>query len=160
MVTPPHTSPRLEALLIDARGLDGADLLARMTWLEAVADAVDEASLGSLGKGAARDFRAALGAIIAFSRGSRDPDELDALHATVRTFMARAQQALFGALSSSYRELAASAQGEDRAECAAIAQAFAEMRDAVTSGGPAPQGAIDRLAMIGARRAAPPKKKR
>lgn len=157
MTPSPHSSPRLEGLLVDARALEGADLLARMQWLEAVASAVDEAALGSLGKSAARDFRAALGAIIAFARGTRDPEQVDALQATVRTFVARAQGALFGALAASYRDLAPVAPLSDRAACAALAQAFGEARDAIGQGGSVPKAVLDRVAMIAGRRGVEPR---
>jgi len=149
----PDLSPRLEALLTDARALEGSDLGARLAWLEAVADATDAAALGSQGKAAALDFRAALGAIILYARGKQDPADLPALEATVRMFVTRAQQATFGALAGAYRDLAKRAPADDRAECAALAQAFTEMKDAITQGGPAPKAALDRLEMIRGRRA-------
>ncbi|MBI2372675.1 MAG: hypothetical protein HYV07_01620 [Deltaproteobacteria bacterium] len=124
----------LEELLLRAGALETADPVARVRWIEAVADATARAGLGQAGDRAALDLRASLGAIVAYSRSPRTDRDRIALEATVRTFTARALYGLYGALADAYRELGLS--GPNAARCRELASVFLELQRALASGAP------------------------
>lgn len=117
---------------------------AQAQWLEDAAVAIDAAQLGDEGARAAVDLRAALGAIVHWARGPKNPSTLPELEAVVRTFTARGVVSLYGALSASLDELAAHRAG-NRAVCAELSQVFAGLREAQMEGRPPPRALIERL---------------
>jgi hypothetical protein len=125
-------SPELQAHL--AGFAERTALADRLQWLEDAARLATEASseLGEAGDRAALDLRAALGAIITWARGPKDPATLVDLEATVRTFTRRALYTLYTALAGAYAGL--SKQGVQRGDAEKLAAIYKELADAVRLG--------------------------
>lgn len=149
---------RLEAVLLEAQSLDGGDLKQRLLWLERAADAADavhaEDAASNDGKNADDDgkdaglhLRAALGAIIQWSRGPKDPATLPALDAVVRTLLNRGLLGVTRSLAASYDALV-DARVPHRAACAEARDALLEMARALEKGLPPPPSATARFARV------------
>ncbi len=160
MTGPAPASPRagqaaLESLLVEARALDGKDLETRLVWIERAADAADAAHAEAIAAGADDDdgqsaglhLRAALGAIIQWSRGPKDPASLPALDAVVRTLMTRGLLGVTRSLAASYDALV-KARVPHRAACVEARDALAEMARSLEKGQPPPPSVADRFARV------------
>lgn len=123
------------------RAFDGG-LASQLQWLEDAAAALEVAELGDDGRAAALDLRAALGAVVLFSRdasNARDPKALLELEAVVRAHTARGLLTLYRAVAAGLHELAQE-KGPSRAQVNELALAF----DALVKGqerGEAPSAA-------------------
>ena len=138
---------RLEHQLLAARDLGGADLRARLQWIEDTAAAADDACLDDDGKTAALHLRAALGAIVQWSRGSQEPSSLVQLDAVVRTLMARAQLGLLRSLANGYDALV-QAKAPHRAACAEARDALRALARALEKGEAPPPSVAERFARV------------
>ncbi len=128
---------RLEQKLLEAKSLGTADLKTRLQWIEDAAIAADDAALDDDGHTAALHLRAALGAIVKWSQGPKDPSTLVELDALVRTLMARAQLGLLRSLANSYDALV-EARAPHRAACVEARDALRAMARALERGEPVP----------------------
>lgn len=134
----------LERHLAAAHTLGGADIRARLLWLEQAAALAESAGLDEEGRQGALHLRAALGAIVAWSRGPRDHQSVVALDALVRTLLARGTLALLRALAGRYAQLA-KARAPHRGVCAELRDLLEELARTVERGEPAPDDLVDRL---------------
>jgi hypothetical protein len=127
----------LQRLLLDVKALGPASLRERLRWLEAVATAAEAVALDDAGRVGALHLRAALGAIVQWSQGPKDPDGLVALDALVRTLTTRGSLALMRSLASTYDELVA-ARAPQRAACVAARDALQALARSIEHGRPPP----------------------
>ena len=133
---------RLESLLFAAQTVEeSGDLAAKIQWVEDVAACIQ--GLGKPGERAALDLKAALGAIVLYSKGKRTPEDRLAMEATVRTFSARGLYGLYGVLHDQYRELSLSGPHAKRAR--ELAQIFLELQKSMGSGQKIPDGLRARM---------------
>jgi hypothetical protein len=158
MTTRPQSTPApereagllaLERVLLDARDLGDADLSARLRWLEAAGNAADAAALDDEGRSGALHLKAALGAIVQWSQGPRNPDSLVALDALVRTLTARGYLAMVRSLAESYDALVR-VRAPHRAACAEARDALRTLAQSIEKGRPPPPAVAARLASIAA----------
>ena len=140
------TAPALEDLLI-AGATPSADLHARLQWLEDAAAAAEAADLGDDGRVGALHLRAALGAIVQWTRGPQDPATLVELDAVVRLLIARGTLALYRALAAAYAALV-DARAPHRAACVEAKDAYLALARAVEKGTPVGDDVVDRLTRI------------
>ena len=116
-----------------------AGMKAQLQWLE-------DAALALSAEGHdATDFKAALGAVLVWSRGAQDAKTLPELEAVVRTFTTRGTIAMYRGLSTSLRELADARAGQ-RSLCLDLAGIFTALARAMERGQPPPLDALERLA--------------
>ncbi|MBI4822456.1 MAG: hypothetical protein HY791_39720 [Deltaproteobacteria bacterium] len=139
---------KLEELLLSAEALAEADPVAKVTWVEAVADAVGSSGLGKAGERAATDLRASLGAIVAYSRAERNPRERVAMEATVRMFATRGLLGLYSALEDAYRELGLS--GPNAKRCKELAAIFGELKKSLAQAKPPSDELLQRMRSLAA----------
>ena len=144
----------LERVLLDARDLGGADLRTRLRWLEAAGNAADAVALDDEGRDGALHVKAALGAIVKWSQGPKDPDSVVALDALVRTLMARGYLAMVRSLAGAYDELV-DERAPHRAACAEARDALRALAKSIEKGQPPPPAVGARLAAIAAATPAP-----
>jgi hypothetical protein len=137
----------LERVLLEARDLGTADLRARLRWLEAAGVAADAAALNDEGRAGALHVKAALGAIVQWSQGPKDPDSLVALDAVVRTLAARGYLAMLRSLADAYDDLV-DERAPHRAACAEARDALRALAKSVEQGQPPPPAVAARLAAI------------
>jgi hypothetical protein len=121
-----------------------AGLQGQLQWLEDAATALDAADLGDEGKAAATDLRAALGAVVHWSRGPQDPKTLPELEAVMRTFTTRGLATLYRVLAAHLRELA-DLRVAMRAACLEMASVFDALGKSVENGTRPPVDALKRL---------------
>ena len=107
----------------------GADLGARIAWIQALVIAVEAEDLGAVGAAVVLDLKASLGAIVAWGRGSRDAESLLHLQALLTALLARATSTLYRALAAQWQVLA-----DDDERAADVAQAFVAAAAAVDAG--------------------------
>ena len=138
----------LEDAMLRAHELPKQDLATRLQWMEDVALAAERADLGDDGARAARDMKAALGAILKFARGPQTQSALGELELMVGALTARATSTLFRALARDYDALARTKGAPRRAESMQLAVAFDELAAAVEKGEPIAQRTIDRVAEV------------
>lgn len=140
----------VEALLARAGSLGAMSVREQLQWLEDTAAAAEQADLGDDGDVAARQLRAALGAIVKLSR-IESPTERDVAEAQllIRTLMARGLYALSLALAETWRALAHEKHPR-RAACIEVAAAFDDLARAVQKGQPIPASVADRLRAVDA----------
>lgn len=156
-VVPPGTSAadglradsllRLEHQLLAARDLGTADLRARLQWIEDTAAAASDAGLDEEGQSAALHLRAALGAIVKWSQGPKEPDSLVGLDALVRTLLARAQLGLLRSAAAAYDALV-DARVPHRAACIEARDALRGLARAVEKGEPPSPDVAARLERV------------
>jgi len=144
----------LERVLLDARDLGGADLRARLRWLEAAGNAADAVALDDEGRDGALHIKAALGAIVKWSQGDKDPASLVALDALVRTLTTRGYLAMVRSLADVYDDLV-DERAPHRAACAEARDALRALAKSVETGQPPPRVVAERLAAIAAATPAP-----
>ena len=141
---------QLEAMLLEVNSLGTADLRTRLLWIERAAAATEACvAAGDLddddGGSAALHLRAALGAIVSWSQGDKNPDSLVALDALVRTLMARAHVGLLRGLAGFYEALSTTKQPY-RAACLELRDALREMALAVERGEAVSSSTVERFA--------------
>jgi hypothetical protein len=137
----------LEQALLEVRSLGTADLRTRLRWLEATALAADALDLDDEGRAAATHLRAALGAIVAWSQGDKDPSTLVQLDAVVRTLLARGTVGLLRSLAHHY-DVLVDERAPHRPACVEARDALTEMARAVERGEPVPAAVAARFARI------------
>jgi hypothetical protein len=144
----------LERLLLDARALGTADLRARLRWLEAAGQAAEAVAWNNdEGRQGALHLKAALGALVQWSQGPKDPGSLVALDAVVRTLTTRGYLSMLRSLADAYDDLV-DARAPHRASCAEARDALRALHKSVEKGQPPPPSVAERLAAI--RAATPP----
>ena len=139
---------RLAAVVLEANTLGPADLRTRLLWIERAADAAEAVDLDDGGQ-AALHLRAALGAIVKWSQGDKNPDSLVELDALVRLLMARAQLGLLRGLAGFYDRLVEE-RAPHRAAAAETRDVLIELARAVEKGTAVPGDVQARLAAIAA----------
>jgi hypothetical protein len=144
---PPDPRQQLEEQLFAVRSLGQADLRTRLAWLEATVLAADAVDLDDEGRAGARHLRAALGAIVRWSQGDRDPATLVELDAVVRTLLARGTVGLLRSLAAGYAALV-KARAPHRGSCAEARDALLALARSVEQGRPPPPAVAARLAAI------------
>jgi hypothetical protein len=154
MTTPPVSTTTnegalqaLERVLLDARDLGGADLRARLRWLEAAGNAADAVALDDEGRAGALHIKAALGAIVKWSQGDKDPASLVALDALVRTLTARGYLAMLRSLADAY-DVLVDERAPHRAACAEARDALRALAKCIEKGQPPPPAVATRLATL------------
>jgi hypothetical protein len=149
---PSPTSPEaalasLERVLLDAHDLGSADLRARLRWLERAATAAGAVALDDEGRAGALHLQAALGAIVQWSQGPKDPASLVALDALVRTLTTRGYLSLLRSLAAAYDALV-DERAPHRAACAEARDALRTLARSVEHGQPPPPVVAERLAAL------------
>lgn len=151
MTTTTTATQQLADVLLEVQGLGQADLRTRLRFLERAAAATEAAvsagELGDEGRDAALHLRAALGAIVKWSQGDKNPETLVELDAIVRTLLARAQLGLYRVLAGFYANLA-DEKAPHRAACVEARDALLEMARALEKGEPVADRTRERFARI------------
>ncbi|MBM4280844.1 MAG: hypothetical protein FJ137_08810 [Deltaproteobacteria bacterium] len=153
MTSAPLTMPpeaalaSLERALLDARALGSGDLRARLRWLESAATAAGAVALNDEGRAGALHLQAALGAIVQWSQGPKDPASLVALDALVRTLTTRGYLAMLRSLAAAYDALV-DERAPHRAACAEARDALRTLAKSVEHGQPPPPVVAERLAAL------------
>lgn len=135
----------MRALVDEAAALEKASLTQRVAWLQKLVDtlAVDaDARLTSV----LTDFRAAIGAVVAWGRGPRTPESLVELELVMRALVARGSAGLYALLARELRAMAA--HDVDGAVCLLAADAAQAAADAVASGRPVEARHVEAMAAL------------
>lgn len=140
----------LEDLLAAAGDVDGLDLRARLQWLEDAATAAAaldvDGALGDEGRDGVLHLRAALGAVVSWSKGpdTSSKESIAQLEVLLRTLIARGLVGLYRALASTWETLARE-RAPHRGACIDLRDAFREAARAVETGQPPPPSLRERL---------------
>ena len=134
----------LDDVLARVADLTQGDLRAQLTWLHDASTALEHEDLGDAGARAALDLKAALGAVVVWSKGAQDPSTLVELQAVVRTLTTRGLVALYQALSSTWSEIAAR-KGPHALHARRLADAYKALAGRVGRGEPVPADVVTTL---------------
>lgn len=134
----------LVAVLGRADALASADLRTRLQWIEDAAAAIEATDLGDDGVVAATHFRAALGAVVAWSKSPPQQRSLVALEAVLSTLLQRAMVAMARA-SAEYFEALVDERAPQRAACAEAARLLSDVAVAAEKGSPLPKNFAARV---------------
>jgi hypothetical protein len=135
----------LESIVADSAALADANLRARLEWLESAAAACEREALAE----PAFLLRAALGAIVKFSRAPGDAAALGELEVVVKALTAKALLGLTTTLADTYGALAQKG-GVHRAQCADASEAFRAMSRALQHGERVPASALEKMRALDA----------
>ena len=133
-----------------------ADLPGRVAHLQQLIEVVGALEVDddpSLGERAKRDLQAALGAVVAWGRGSRDEASLLELAGVMAALLRRANVAILEGLSGQWRALARSPVFSDTSappptdaeRCLELAEVFAAAAAAVAAGDQVPAVVLTKL---------------
>ncbi len=139
--------------LVDVLGradeLGSADLRTRLQWIEDAAGAIEASNLGDDGVVAATHFRAALGAVVAWSKSPPQQRSLVALEAVLHTLLQRAMVAMARAAADHFDTLV-DERAPQRAACAEAARLLTDVAIAAEKGAPLPKNFAARVRELSA----------
>lgn len=137
-------SAALVAVLGRADELAATDLRTRLQWIEDAAAAIETTDLGDDGVIAATHFRAALGAVVAWSKSPPQQRSLVALEAVLHTLLQRAMVAM-AAAAADYFDALVDERAPQRAACAEASRLLHEVARAAEKGAPLPKNFAARV---------------
>lgn len=142
----------LGRVLVDADAAARGPLAAQVDWLRAASRAVRDAELGDDGARAALDLDAAIGAVVAWSRGDRSDDTLVELQALMQALLTRALATIATATAGAWREVAT--DEDQRIAATEMAAILDDVARALQSGLGVPSSTAARIEAV--RRGQPP----